>query len=51
MQTLTFGAESSAVPAFVKTALEKEHDLFKNCFELDVRTTIDKDLEQELREY
>lgn len=44
-QTATFGA---AVPQpVVKTAVDKEYDQYKNCFELDVFNTIDKDLEDE----
>lgn len=34
----------------MKTAIEKKYDSFKNCFELDVYFTIEKDLEEEARE-
>lgn len=41
-------AVTSAVPMVqVKTNIEKEYDMFKNCFELDVIVTIEKDLEEE----
>lgn len=30
-----------------KTGIDKEYDQFKNCFELDVIVTIEKDLEEE----
>ena len=45
-QTATFGA---AVPQ-PKTAIDKEYEQFKNCFELDIYNTIDKDLEDEARD-
>lgn len=39
---------TSAVPvAMPKTAIEKEYDQYKMCFELDVIVTIEKDLEEE----
>lgn len=31
----------------MKTAIEKEYELYKNCYELDVYNTVDKDLEDE----
>jgi hypothetical protein len=34
----------------VKTAIDKEYDQYRSCFELDVINTIDKDLEDEERE-
>lgn len=46
-QTATFGA--SAVPQ-PKTAIDKEYEQYKNCFELDVYNTLDKDLEDEARD-
>lgn len=48
---VTFGP-SAAVPTAVikKTRIEEEYDDFKNCFELDVQFTIDRDLEEEARD-
>jgi hypothetical protein len=34
----------------VKTAIDKEYEQYKNCFELDVFMTLDKDLEDEARD-
>jgi hypothetical protein len=36
--------------AVIKTQIEKEYEQYKNCFELDVYMTVERDLEEEARD-
>lgn len=49
-QSVTFGPSAAVPTAVIKTQIEKEYEQYKNCFELDVYMTVERDLEEEARD-